>query len=409
MQRGDLVVDHAADLGAALEQRLVAHVVVQIAVADVAEAEDRFARIGLRQRGARALDEFGHLRDGDRDVVLDVGELRLRHGFADRPKCLRFGLVLGHHGVCRQIGVERSLQQLVQCLARAAVVELHQHLPGAARQRIAHLPAMAEHGVDAGSRKQLEGRQAVAAALAQMAQQLDRALRVLHGNPGRRRGGRLRMQFQHRRRDDAERALGADEELLEVVAAIVLAQAAQAVPDTPVGQHGFEAEHLLAGIAVAQHIDAARVGRKIAADLAAAFGGQRRREQPVGFRGGALHVGEHAARLDRNGVVQRVELADAVQARKREHDLVLRARGHRAARQAGVAALRHDGDARFRAQAHHRRHFGGARRAHYAEGAAAVLPAPIGEVGRSVARGREHVAVADDRSERAAEAVFIHP
>ena len=38
-------------------------------------------------------------------------------------------------------------------------------------------------------------------------------------------------QLQHRGGDDAERAFGADEELLQVVAGVVLAQAAQAVPD----------------------------------------------------------------------------------------------------------------------------------------------------------------------------------
>ena len=80
------------------------------------------------------------------------------------------------------------------------------------------------------------------------------------GHQRRRPRPRRREQLQHRRGDDAERALGADEQLLEVVAGVVLAQAAQAVPDAPVGQHDLEAEHELARVAEAQHRGAAGVG-----------------------------------------------------------------------------------------------------------------------------------------------------
>ncbi len=45
----------------------------------------------------------------------------------------------------------------------------------------------------------------------------------------------------------------ADEELLQVVAGVVLAQAAQPVPDAAVGEHHFEPEHEVARIAIAQH------------------------------------------------------------------------------------------------------------------------------------------------------------
>ena len=177
----------------------------------------------------------------------------------------------------------------------------------------------------------------------------------------------LREELQHRGGDDAERALGADEELLQVVAGVVLAQAAQAVPDAAVGQHHLEPEHQLARVAVAQHVDAARVGREVAADLAAALGGERERETGARPLGGLLHRRQHAARLDRHGVVERVDRAHAVHARERSRPPRAACRvGHRAAAQAGVAALRHDRDALARAQRHDASDLVGARRPHHA-------------------------------------------
>ncbi len=90
------------------------------------------------------------------------------------------------------------------------------------------------------------------------------------------------IQLQHGGGDDAQRAFRADEQVLQVVAGVVLAQAAQAVPHAPVRQHDFQPEHQVARIAVAQHIDAARIGGKIAADLAELLrGGQAQREKAV--------------------------------------------------------------------------------------------------------------------------------
>ena len=80
---------------------------------------------------------------------------------------------------------------------------------------------------------------------------------------------RARKQFARRRGDDAERAFGADEQLLQVVAGVVLAQRLKPSSTRAVGQHDLEAEHQVAHHAVAQHCGAARVGREIAAELAA--------------------------------------------------------------------------------------------------------------------------------------------
>ena len=53
---------------------------------------------------------------------------------------------------------------------------------------------------------------------------------------------RRRKELHHGRGDDAERAFGADEELLQVVARVVLAQAAQRREHAAVGEHGLDAQ-----------------------------------------------------------------------------------------------------------------------------------------------------------------------
>src|SRR6185436_2810063 len=94
-------------------------------------------------------------------------------------------------------------------------------------------------------------------------EKLERGLGALHCRPRRRRRAGLWKKLEHRRRDDAERAFGADEELLQIVTGVVLAQAPQAVPEPPVRQHDFETQYEIAGVAIAEHVDAARVGGKI--------------------------------------------------------------------------------------------------------------------------------------------------
>jgi hypothetical protein len=97
--------------------------------------------------------------------------------------------------------------------------------------------------------------------------------------PGGRQRPRQGKELQHRGGDDAQRSFGADEQVLQVVAGVVLAQAAQAIPDLAAGQHHFQAQGQFARVAVAQDLHAAGIGRQIAADLATALGGQRQRKQ----------------------------------------------------------------------------------------------------------------------------------
>ena len=156
-----------------------------------------------------------------------------------------------------------------------------------------------------------------------------------------------------------ERALGADEQVAQVVAGIVFAQTAHAIPDVSAWQHDFEAEGEFACISIAQDLRAAGVRTQVAADRGAALGSQRQRKQPAGAVCRLLHVVQHAAGFDGKGAVDGVDFAHTMQALQRQHDGIARCIGGRATHEPGVAALRNDRGVMFSARANDRRHFAG--------------------------------------------------
>jgi hypothetical protein len=88
-------------------------------------------------------------------------------------------------------------------------------------------------------------------ALRRCSEQLERARRRIDADE---RGGavaRFGEELQTCSGDHAERTLGADEEGLDVVARVVLAQALEAREHAAVGEHDLEAEHQVAHHAVA--------------------------------------------------------------------------------------------------------------------------------------------------------------
>src|SRR5262245_39068910 len=95
------VVDDAAHLVAARDQRLRADVVVEVAVPYVTEAEDVDPSEPAAQVAPGKVDEFGNPRDRNRNVVLDVGELRLRNRLADAPQRARLLAALRDRGVAK--------------------------------------------------------------------------------------------------------------------------------------------------------------------------------------------------------------------------------------------------------------------------------------------------------------------
>ncbi len=159
---------------------------------------------------------------------------------------------------------------------------------------------------------------------------------------------RRRMEPQHGAGDEAEGAFRADEDLLQVVARIVLQHLVERGDDGPVGQHGLEAQHLLARHAVADDADAAGIGGEIAADLAGAARAEIEREEEPGFGRGLLAGLERRSGLHRHGGRGRVDLLDAGEAFEADDDLA--AGRIAAAREARHAALRDDGLARGMAE-----------------------------------------------------------
>ena len=150
---------------------------------------------------------------------------------------------------------------------------------------------------------------------------------------------RLRPQPQHQARDDAERALGADEQLLEVVAGVVLEHPVQRRDHGAVGKHGFEAEHHLAHHAVADHAVAAGVGRRVTADRGGAARTEVEREHQALPLRGLLHRGKRGTRLHHHRPAGPVDGFDAVHALERQPDLT--GPSNAALHKAGEPAHRH--------------------------------------------------------------------
>ena len=138
----------------------------------------------------------------------------------------------------------------------------------------------------------------------------------------------------------AEGALRADEELLEVVSGVILAQDAEEVEDGAVGEHRLDAEDAAVEGSVAEEAEAAGVGGDVAADLTLALGAEVQGDgHAVGVERG-LEVLEDHASLGDDGAGAGVDAEHAVHATRAEDHLVVH--GDAAAHQAGVAALGDD-------------------------------------------------------------------
>ncbi len=126
--------------------------------------------------------------------------------------------------------------------------------------------------------------------------------------------------------------------------------------------------------------------------------GSELRIQPVDVGGGLARALQHDAGLAGHGVGDRIDLADAVEAVEREHDLaVLR---DLSADQAGIAALRHDRRARSRSRACRIAATSRDRaRPQHQRRVAAIQVAHLDQIGRLRLRIGDGVFLADDRGE----------
>ena len=206
-----------------------------------------------------------------------------------------------------------------------------------------------------------------------------------------------RIEAQGGRGDDGERALAANQQVAQIVARVVLAQALEAIPDLALGGDGLQAQAQFAGRAVAQHLGASRVGGEVATDGATALGGEAEREEQSRCVGRTLHVRQQAARLNGHGQVGGIDVQDAVEALEVEHDLLAAVVRYRATDQAGVATLGHDADAVAATQANDLGHLVRIGRAHDGQSLAAIALAPVDLMGvqRVFRRGNAHRRSAD--------------
>ena len=238
--------------------------------------------------------ELRNARDRDRDVVLDVQAF---HGLGDRqvladlPQRLGLRQAFGDHAVgdaaLLHAGFEQALELRTRMFLGLVVRHLEQHAPGRGLvQRHLGCRHVARHQRQGELAHDLETGQAGAQRLVRQAEQGHGMFHRRHRRPGRELRGRQRHQLHGRRGDDAQRAFGADQQVAQVVAGVVLAQAA----DRPFQTCALRRDHLqaqaqVAGIAVAHHLGAAGIGAQVAADGATAFGRQAQREQEAGVRG----------------------------------------------------------------------------------------------------------------------------
>src|SRR5262249_24560018 len=102
----------------------------------------------------------------------------------------------------------------------------------------------------ADARHDLEARKRGACAFEHAGKEGRRGLKVAQASYGRNFLGRLRKETQHSRSDDAESAFGPDEQVLEMVARVVLSWRFQPIPDTPGGEEALNSERKLARIAI---------------------------------------------------------------------------------------------------------------------------------------------------------------
>ena len=182
-------------------------------------------------------------------------------------------------------------------------------------------------------------------------------------------------EAQGRPGDDAQGALGADEQLEQRQAGDVLDPLAAEGDQGAVGEHDVEAEHVVGGDAVLHAAQAAGVGRDVAADRADLVRAGVRRVPEALRGGGPLDLDVEGAGLDDGDPAGGVDL-DGAHPLGRQHDAAVDR--ERPAGQARARAPRHDRDAVCARPAHGRLHLLGGLGPHGGErGAGGGVVGPV--------------------------------
>ncbi len=209
-------------------------VVVQVAVAEVAEHEGADRGVEPLQPCLHPLHEHRDRFDRQRDVVLQmraVGALGFGDFLTQLPHRVDLAQRRRYRGVEAQALFQRvadgRFQQRIQSRLVGGVGQFDQHIGRmAVGEGLLHAFRMRQHQIQAGAGEEFEGLQPCAATRVQQREQLQRLLRRFHR--GQHHGALIgaRQEPQRDRCDDAQRAFGPDQQLLQVVAGVVLAQRA---------------------------------------------------------------------------------------------------------------------------------------------------------------------------------------
>lgn len=317
----DREFDAAPGLGAVIAD---ARDHVQVPVAQVAEDHAGvlgpfLGEIGLHLRDVafHVLERQGHVEGEDRPVLQ-----HLPHVVADRPHLVALALALGEDGIDHEAFLERTFERRLEAGGIVFLVcphRLDQDVIGIVlrqrrrvrrRVRRQQLVEVLPHALERGQRA---GEAAV-----HVGEERGQLVKTLHGNDGGVLAVRLAAQAKDGARDDAKRAFRADEDMLQVVARIVLDHFAERGEHRPVGQHGFETQDHVAHHAVADDAIAAGVRRDVAADGGGTARAQIERQHEAVLLDFFLHGLEHSAGLDGDGARHLVDLDDLVHALQRQ-------------------------------------------------------------------------------------------
>ena len=217
------------------------HVVVQVAVAQVAEVHQPHAGNRRCQQRIGPRHERGDARHRHRDVVLDVQAflgLRQRNALADVPELAapaRGSRPPPHRRRSRlPAPLPAGARTARGHVPRDSLSEFSSSTQSGRRPRQRHAQLRGKCRATSSSANRPITSKPVSPAPSCACASPSSATRSLqrgHGGPGGQRGGRQRVQLHGRGGDDAQRALAADEQVAQVVAGVVLAQARQAIPD----------------------------------------------------------------------------------------------------------------------------------------------------------------------------------
>ena len=245
---------------------------VQVAVREVPDHGERERRVVCGE-ARRELPEIGLERpERHRHVVPQPARPQPvdRPVLAHLPELGELALVLRRERILDLARLERGFERRRQRLIRPGLIRGGESDEQAeVRGRRGGEPRVAERArghLEVTARHELAGDECRTVRALEPAQQRERRADRGHRDQRVGAGGERRDQREHHPAHDRERALGADQELAERVAAVVLAHLRELRQHPPVGQHRLEPEHALAHRAVAERLVAAGIGRDHAAD-----------------------------------------------------------------------------------------------------------------------------------------------